>query len=67
MLDTMEKVRLVLSVDDEIRDALRLEAALSGKDMAEIITEIVEKHHADALAQIRKRRAQAERVAKKGQ
>lgn len=62
MLATMGKVRLVLSVDDEIRDAIRLEAALQGKDMAEVFAEMVEKHQSDALAQIRKRRSQADKT-----
>ncbi len=57
MLATMEQVRMVLVVDDEIRDALRLESALANKDMAELIQDLVREHFSDALEQIRKRRA----------
>jgi hypothetical protein len=63
MIECMEKVevRMVLVVEDEIRDALRLESALSGKDMKDIIEELVKEHLRDALAQIRKRRALKEK------
>lgn len=64
MLEVMEKVRVVLKVDEEIRDALRLESALAGKDMADIIADIVKINFADALAQIRARRVKAEKKKK---
>ena len=61
MLAVMEKektkVRLALVVDEEVRDALRLESALSGKDMAELIEDLVRDHFTNAVEQIRGRRA----------
>ncbi len=63
MLDVMEQtqVRMVLVVDEEIRDALKLESALSKKDMADIVADYVREHLSDALEQIRKRRTIRER------
>jgi hypothetical protein len=64
MLAVMEKVRVVLVVEEEIRDALRLEATLQRKDMADILTDFVTSNFPDSLAQIRKRRAAREKKQK---
>lgn len=65
MLETMDKVRMVLMVDPEVRDALRLESALSEKDMADLVADLVRNNFPEALAQIRRRRAQKEKSKQK--
>lgn len=57
MLAVMSKVRLVVMVEEEIRDALRLESALAGRDMSEIVEDLIRDRLADAMQKIRERRA----------
>jgi hypothetical protein len=56
MLAVMSKVRLVLMVEEETREALRLESALSSQDMSLIVEELIRTHLSEALEQIRERR-----------
>lgn len=56
MLAVMAKSRLVVLIEPELHDALRLESALSGKDMAEIVEELLRTNLVDALTKIRERR-----------
>lgn len=65
MIETMTKVRVVLQFDEEARDALRLESALTGKDMGVIMEELIREHLSESLEQIRTRREKAERAKKK--
>jgi hypothetical protein len=48
-----KRVRLVMTVDEELRDALRLEAARRRKDMSEVLAELMTEGLAEALAEIR--------------
>lgn len=57
MTEVMSKVRTVLQIDEEIRDVLRLESALTSKDMGEIVEELIRQHLPEQLEQIRGRRA----------
>lgn len=60
-----EKIRFVLVVDEEIRAALRLEAAnrtaarSDGEEveMSEIIEDLVREHLSDSITEVRRRRA----------
>ena len=61
MLLHMSKVRLVLVVDDEIRDTLRAESGLSGEDMAEIVANLVRSTFPKTLKEVRARRSKADR------
>lgn len=56
LMEEKTKVRLVLSVEGEIRDALRLESAFTHKDMSDIIADLVREHLPDAVNQVRRRR-----------
>lgn len=51
-----DKVRLVILTDDELRAALRLEAAKQDVDMSELADSILRQALADALKEVRKRR-----------
>ena len=51
-----DRVRLVLLVDEEVREALRAESALSGREMSEIVETLLRENLSDALLQIRQRR-----------
>jgi hypothetical protein len=62
-----ERVRLVLVVPDEIRAALRVESATTGEDMSDLVCRLVERHFAESLAEVRRRRAARERGRKKGE
>lgn len=46
------KVRLVIQTDEDIRKALKLEAARQDKDMSELATEILQKALEKALKEI---------------
>ncbi len=61
MLATMNKVRVVLMIDEDVRDALRLESALEHKDMGDIVESILRESLASAVEQIRARRAAQEK------
>lgn len=61
-----EKVRLVLVLDEEIRAALKLEAAKSGREMSDLGGELLADALADALREIRERRAADEKRRKGG-
>ena len=65
MLIAMSKVRVVLVVEEEIRDALRLESALTRQDMAEVISNLVRTHLASAIESIRARRGEESKAKKK--
>jgi hypothetical protein len=49
----------------EVRDTLRLASALSGKDTADIASDLVKTHLAEPLKQIRERQAGAKKPPKK--
>jgi plasmid stability protein len=51
-----DKIRLVVQTDDEVRAALRLEAARRDMEMSELADEILREALADAIEEIRKRR-----------
>lgn len=51
-------VRLVVSVKEINREALRLEAILRDVDMGDIIDELIESNLGSALAQLQERRAE---------
>lgn len=55
-VDMAEKVRLVIQTDDELRAALKLEAARQGLEMSELADSILRAELADALKEIRERR-----------
>ena len=48
-----ERIRLVILTSQEIRAALRLEAARRGEDMSDVATAILAEALADALAEVR--------------
>lgn len=52
------KVRLVLMIREELRDALHLEAALSARYMGEVLESLIETHLPEAVKQIHQRRLQ---------
>lgn len=56
-----QKVRVVLMIEEECRDALRLEAALESNDMGDVVSDLIRKHLTDALARIRERRTKQEK------
>ncbi len=62
MSDT--KIRLVLLVDEEVRAALRLEAARRGTDMSPAGEDILKEGLADALREVRERRGADKRKGK---
>lgn len=66
MISTMSKVRLVLEVEEEYRDALKLESALSGRTMVEVAEAIIAEHLPAALKQIRERRGEQKPAKGKG-
>jgi hypothetical protein len=49
----IERIRLVILTREEIRAALRLEAARRGEDMSDVATAILAEALADALAEVR--------------
>jgi hypothetical protein len=51
-----ERIRLVLLVDDDLRAALRLEAAKRDVDMSDIVAELLRENLAESLAEVRRRR-----------
>jgi hypothetical protein len=57
----MERVRLVLMVDEELREALRVESSMTGKDMSDIVADLLRENLADTLELLRNRRQQGER------
>lgn len=65
MIASMNRVRLVVQIDEDIRDALRLEAALRREDMGEIASRILREALADALDQIKRRGIHDSRSRKK--
>lgn len=64
MFATMSKVRAVLQLEEDNREALRLESALTRKDMGEIVDDLIREHLSEALSQIRERRAARDRAKK---
>lgn len=56
MATEAKPVRLVIQTDDELRDALRLEAARRGVDMSELGDEILREALADSLKMVRQRK-----------
>lgn len=55
-----ERVRLVVLIDDELRAALRLEAAHRDIDMSDVVAQLIKDHLADSLDEVRKRRKSTE-------
>jgi hypothetical protein len=51
-----DRVRLVVVIDDELRAALRLEAAKQDVDMSEIIAQLLRDNLAESLEEVRQRR-----------
>lgn len=56
MPGTMARVRLVVLVDDDLRAALRLEAAKQDVDMSDIVSEVLLERLAESLAEVRRRK-----------
>jgi hypothetical protein len=56
MLSVMERVRVGILINEETRDVLRLEALLTGKDMGEIVEQLVSANLTASVEQIRARR-----------
>lgn len=54
MFAVMEKIRLVIKTEDEVRAALKVAAAKRGMDMADLATEILREALADELAEVRR-------------
>lgn len=52
---TEPKVRIVVQAPDELRQALRLEAAKRNVDMSDLVVEVLYEVLADSLAEVRKR------------
>lgn len=57
MNTTMDRIRLVLLVDDEVRAALKSEAAEQGKEMSVLADEILRAALGEAVARVREQRA----------
>lgn len=51
-----DRIRLVVVVDEEIRDVLRLEKAITGEDISDIVARVVREQCAESLAEVRRRR-----------
>lgn len=60
LTDTMDKVRLVVVIDEELRAALRLESAAREEDMSDIVAGLLRTHLAESLAKVRSRRAEGD-------
>lgn len=50
-------VRLVVNTDDELREAVRLEAAKQGMEMSELVDATLRQQFAESLAEVRRRRS----------
>jgi hypothetical protein len=59
-----ERVRLVVVIDEELRAALRLEAAKRDVDMAVIVAELLRDNLTESLSEVRRRKTASEK--KKG-
>jgi hypothetical protein len=57
----MERVRLVLMVDEELREALRVESSMTGKDMSDIVADLLRDNLSDTLELLRSRRRGGEK------
>lgn len=51
-----ERVRLVVVIDEELRAALRLEAAKRDVDMADVVAELLRENLRESLEEVRRRR-----------
>ncbi|TXH55097.1 MAG: hypothetical protein E6Q97_09540 [Desulfurellales bacterium] len=51
-----ERVRLVVVIDEELRAALRLEAAKRDVDMADVVAELLRENLREPLEEVRRRR-----------
>jgi hypothetical protein len=51
-----DRIRLTILVPEDLRAALRLEAAKRGEDMSDVAAEILEANLGEALAEIRQRK-----------
>ncbi len=56
-----ERVRMVLLVPEEVRTALRLESAKTGRDMSDIVADLLREHCRESLAEVRKHRKARQR------
>jgi len=63
MSEPQIRSRVVLSLPDELREAMRLQAAREGLDMSDLLQRWVEAHCQESLAEVRARR---ERQQKRG-
>jgi plasmid stability protein len=61
-----ERVRTVLLLPEELRAALRLEAARRGVDMSDVAADVLTERLADSLDEIRKRRQDETKKKDKG-
>jgi plasmid stability protein len=52
-----DRIRLTILVPEDLRAALRLEAAKRGEEMSDVATEILEAALTDALEEVRQRQA----------
>lgn len=55
-----ERVRLVVVIEEELRAALRLEAAKQDVDMADIVADLLRKNLTESLEEVRRRRAEGD-------
>jgi hypothetical protein len=51
-----EKIRMLLVVDEEVRDVLRLEKTFTGEDMSDIVARIVLAAFPESLEEVRRRK-----------
>lgn len=58
MLSVMERVRVGILINDKTREILRLEALLTGKDMGEIVEELVAANLVSSAHLLEERRGQ---------
>lgn len=61
MPEVMERKRLVILTDEELRQALRLEAAKQDMEMSELADKILRDSLVDALKEVRLRAARKKR------
>lgn len=65
-LNDMNKIRLVLVVEEEVRDVLKIEAGFKGSKgkMSEIVARLIRDSFPEILKQVRARRAKEKKNSK---
>lgn len=54
-----DRVRTVLVIEEELRETLRVEASMSGRDMSDIVEDLIRDALVDTLRLLRERRSAA--------